>query len=109
MTFDEALKELDECTDDFDVVDATQLVKKLRETYAPTVEMTKVQYDTFNSALKSSKKYENDFILFMDNLDTHSKFNCGTFENELFTFRNDSRYFMQAWLHPECIKVVDDE
>ena len=80
----------------------------LKDTYAPTIKMTKAQYDVFKGALDySSEEGVNDFIYFIDNLDTQSHFYGDIFSKELSAFRNDSRYFMQTWLHPECIKVVD--
>ena len=85
------------------------IISKLKEEYAPTVEMTQAQYDIFNSALAASKEGENDFIYFIENLDTQSHFYGDIFGKELSVFINDSRYLMQAWLHPETIKVVDDD
>ena len=85
----------------------TFLIRELKDTYAPTIEMTQAQYDIFDSALAESKAYENDFIYIIDALEIQSRFNGGIFENELSAYRNDSRYLMQAWLHPECIKVVE--
>lgn len=84
-----------------------RVIYELRNTYAPIIEMTQAQYDIFNSALADSKESENDFIYFIDNLDTQSHFYSDIFGKELSAFRNNSRYFMQAWLHPECIKVVE--
>ena len=81
----------------------------LKDTYAPTIEMTQAQYDIFNSALAASKEGENDFIYFIDNLDTQSHFYGDIFGKELSAYRNDSRYLMQAWLHPETINVVDND
>ena len=83
------------------------LMERLRDIYAPTIEMTQAQYDIFNSALAASKENENDFIYFIDNLDTQSHFYSDIFGKELSAFINDSRYLMQAWLHPETIKVVE--
>ena len=87
----------------------TFLIRELKDTYAPTIEMTQAQYDIFNSALAASKENKNDFIYFIDNLDTQSHFYSDIFGKELSAFINDSRYLMQAWLHPETIKVVDND
>ena len=106
MTFDEVL---DEMNADQEPSESIRFMERLRDIYAPTIEMTQAQYDIFDSALAASKEGENDFIYFIDNLDTQSHFYGDIFGKELSVFINDSRYLMQAWLHPETIKVVDDE
>ena len=106
MTFDEVL---DEMNADQEPSESIRFMERLRDIYAPTIEMTQAQYDIFNSALAASKEGENDFIYFIDNLDTQSHFYGDIFGKELSVFINDSRYLMQAWLHPETIKVVDDD
>ena len=104
MTFDEVL---DEMNADQEPSESIRFMERLRDIYAPTIEMTQAQYDIFNSALAASKESENDFIYFIDNLDTQSHFYGDIFGKELSVFINDSRYLMQAWLHPETIKVVE--
>ena len=104
MTFDEAL---DEMNADQEPSESIRFMERLRDIYAPTIEMTQAQYDIFDSALAASKENENDFIYFIDNLDTQSHFYSDIFGKELSAFINDSRYLMQAWLHPETIKVVE--
>ena len=106
MTFDEVL---DEMNADQEPSESIRFMECLRDIYAPTIEMTQAQYDIFDSALAASKENENDFIYFIDNLDTQSHFYGDIFGKELSVFINDSRYLMQAWLHPETIKVVDDD
>ena len=106
MTFDEVL---DEMNADQEPSESIRFMERLRDIYAPTIEMTQAQYDIFDSALAESKAYENDFIYFIDALEIQSRFNGGIFENELSAYRNDSRYLMQAWLNPETIKVVDND
>ena len=107
MTFDEAINKLE--TQTIGNYEMQEILENLRDIYAPTIEMTQAQYDIFNSALAASKEGENDFIYFIDNLDTQSHFYGDIFGKELSVFINDSRYLMQAWLHPETIKVVDDD
>ena len=104
MTFDEVL---DEMNADQEPSESIRFMERLRDIYAPTIEMTQAQYDIFDSALAASKENENDFIYFIDNLDTQSHFYGDIFGKELSVFINDSRYLMQAWLHPETIKVVE--
>ena len=106
MTFDEVL---DEMNADQEPSESIRFMERLRDIYAPTIEMTQAQYDIFDSALAASKEGENDFIYFIDNLDTQSHFYGDIFGKELSVFINDSRYLMQAWLHPETIKVVDND
>ena len=106
MTFDEVL---DEMNADQEPSESIRFMERLRDIYAPTIDMTQAQYDIFDSALAASKENENDFIYFIDNLDTQSHFYGDIFGKELSVFINDSRYLMQAWLHPETIKVVDDD
>ena len=105
MTFDEAINKLE--TQTIGNYEMQEILENLRDIYAPTIEMTQAQYDIFDSALAESKAYENDFIYFIDGLEIQSRFNGGIFENELSAYRNDSRYLMQAWLHPDTIKVVE--
>ena len=104
MTFDEVL---DEMNADQEPSESIRFMERLRDIYAPTIEMTQAQYDIFDSALAASKENENDFIYFIDNLDTQSHFYGDIFGKELSVFINDSRYLMQAWLHPETIKVAE--
>lgn len=104
MTFDEVL---DEMNADQEPSESIRFMEQLRDIYAPTIEMTQAQYDIFNSALAASKESENDFIYFIDNLDIQSHFYGDIFGKELSVFINDSRYLMQAWLHPDTIKVVE--
>ena len=104
MTFDEVL---DEMNADQEPSESIRFMERLRDIYAPTIEMTQAQYDIFNSALAESKENKNDFIYFIDNLDTQSHFYSDIFGKELSTFINDSRYLMQAWLHPETIKIKE--
>ena len=106
MTFDEVL---DEMNADQEPSESIRFMERLRDIYAPTIEMTQAQYDIFDSALAASKENENDFIYFIDNLDTQSHFYGDIFGKELSVFINDSRYLMQAWLHPETITVVDND
>lgn len=67
------------------------LINELRRTYAPTVEMTDREYKIFKSA-----KVDEDSADWLD---------------EIYWEKVDYNYpkFMQAWLHPETIKVVGDE
>ncbi|MGQ4573326.1 hypothetical protein ACUIJP_04490 [Leuconostoc pseudomesenteroides] len=67
------------------------LITQLKEEYAPTVEMTKRQYHSFK--------------LWKYHTAGWNMTNCAEWaRDEKMTATNA----MQAWLHPETIKVVDD-
>lgn len=79
------------------------LITQLKEEYAPTVEMTKKQYDTF--------KWHKDNLDFSACLGTFQNYNGETrmgikFDNLKGDLADED--IMRAWLHPETIKVVDD-
>lgn len=113
MTFDEALDQLEQLANfevgkttgnirrDFklELGDVRDLLTELREEYAPTVEMTETQM----KQMMSFKQFNSWFSTFMykqglGQLPAFSDFITTQRENEL----------MQAWLHPENIKVVDE-
>lgn len=107
MTFDEALNKLamlsefvgvsSNYRDDF-VVKAQDIILELRDTYAPTIEMTQLQV----AQMMSFKEIGAGFSTFM------YKQGLGqvpAFEDWIKTKREDE--LMQAWLHPETIKVVN--
>lgn len=119
MTFDEAWKRIKELSfpiqvpdeaDDAEVwmSDLIDVFEELRQEYAPTVEMTKKQYEVWNVSLERSKKHKGDFIYFIDVLDDESSFQDNVFREKLEYFIDDSKLLMQAWLHPETIKIVDE-
>lgn len=70
---------------------ANGIIELLREEYAPTIEMTKHDYEIFKQA-----KVDKDSADWLDAIEWN---------------RVDYKYpdFMQAWLHPETIKVIDEE
>jgi hypothetical protein len=100
MTFDEGQELLLENVSEMDVVTLVIYVtESLEDTYAPTIEMTQLQVDQ----MMSFKKIGAGFSTFM------YKQGLGqvpAFEDWIRTKREDE--LMQAWLIPECIKVVDD-
>lgn len=111
MTFDEALKELDDDTrvTDEDGIEYTvgldfgtveSVVEELRETYAQTVEMTQLQVDQMMS-FKAANVGFGTFIY------KQGLGEVPAFKDWIQQDREDE--LMQAWLHPETIKVVDDE
>lgn len=108
MTFDEARRYLIANFENMNLESVISVLSSVREEYAPTVEMTKKQYEVWNISLERSKKHKGDFIYFIDVLDDESSFQDNVFREKLEYFINDSKPLMQAWLHPETIKVVDE-
>lgn len=88
--------------------DVEVIINKIRKEYAPTIEMTKEQYEIFKNALQYTSEHSGDFIYFIDILEGESSFSNDEFKEELVFFINDSKKLMQAWIHPETIKVVDE-
>lgn len=95
MTFDEALNELEPRT--IWSSEMRDLLEQLRQEYAPTVEMTKEQYEILvlsrNNAVNRVDK-----VGLLEFMSAYSLLN-----QEI-----DHLSLMQAWLHPETIKVVDE-
>lgn len=109
MTFDEAENLLLEQNLDDEVASLVAYeMSVLKDTYAPTVRMTQEQYEVWNIALERSKRHEGDFIYFIDVLDDESSYKDDVFREKLKYFINNSKPLMQAWLHPETIKIVDE-
>lgn len=90
----------------------TDVIEDLRQEYAPTVEMTKAQFDQVEYAKKNltasqlprviHKQPEGDWS-YLDELSGH------LFKHQQggMTDKNIED-IMQVWLHPETIKVVDE-
>lgn len=94
MTFDEARRYLIGNFVDMNLEEAISIINSLREEYAPTVEMTKEQYEPFS-------KLAVDEIGDQEELDA--------FVNEELDLGDMTvRKGLNAWLHPETIKVVDE-
>lgn len=91
MTFDEARRYLIGHFENINLEEIISILSSLREEYAPTIEMTKHDYEIFKQA-----KVDKDSADWLDAIEWN---------------RVDYKYpdFMQAWLHPETIKVIDEE
>ena len=108
MTFDEALKAIDEKSDMepysglflIEIEDAKAIVMKLANTYAPTIEMTKNQYLFITSEYEKESVVEAVANLTVDDI-IKEKFHYN------FWSPLSEKQVVQAWLHPECVKVVD--
>lgn len=105
MTFDEVL---DEMNANQEPSEAIEFMERLRDIYAPTIEMTQEQYGVWNVSLERSKKHKGDFIYFIDVLDDESSLQDNILREKLEYFINDSKPLMYAWLYPETIKIVDE-
>lgn len=99
MTFDEALNELEPRT--IWSSEMRDLLEQLRQEYAPTVEMTKRQYAFITSEYERENVVDAVANLTFDDIlkeNFHAKFWEPLAQREV----------VQAWLHPETIKVVDE-
>ncbi|QAR69391.1 hypothetical protein EQI52_06150 [Leuconostoc mesenteroides] len=127
MTFDEALNELEQRT--IWSGEMRDLLEQLREEYAPTVEMPAEGKKYFDSAKKyPDEQLFDSFAIFDSNSKREMQTMLGTddirgltngYQTMAGSFAKNSestdeimkKYtvpFMQAWLHPETIKVVDE-
>ncbi|MBZ5958163.1 hypothetical protein [Leuconostoc gasicomitatum] len=104
-TFDEAIEELrlaipekfyQPTMHDVAVILENQnnVIEKLREEYAPTIEMTKSQHELFVASAEG--------IATQEQLDSFV-------DEELDLGNMTVRKGLNAWLHPETIKVIEEE
>ena len=92
MTFDDARRYLIDHLEDMNLVEVIGILSDIREEYAPTVEMTQRQYDSFERWKYHTAGW--------------NMTNCAEWaEDENMTASNA----MRAWLHPESIKVTNEE
>ena len=132
MTFDEALKiynnpDVEDLIETWEVVD---VIEKLQKEYAPTIEMTARGKKYFDSARKNhhDKELFDTFAIFDKRQQDELEKVYGTADirgltngyqalaGSFFTPSESideilEKYtvpFLQAWLHPETIKVVDE-
>ncbi|MGK4017903.1 hypothetical protein AB0Y21_06495 [Weissella paramesenteroides] len=97
ITFDEALEQLEPRT--IWSSEMRDLLEQLRATYAPTIEMTKNQYLFITSEYEKESVVEAVANLTVDDIikeKFHSNFWAPLTQEQV----------VQAWLHPETIKVV---
>lgn len=94
MTFEEARRYLIGNFENMNLVEVVSVLASVREEYAPTIEMTKGQEITIkNMGQKDS------LLNLLGN-------GTGYFDY-LFWDTLTEKQVVQAWLHPESIKVVD--
>ena len=111
MTFDESRRYLIANFENMNLEAVISVLSSVREEYAPTVKMTEEQ----KNVLVEFKKHWpfTQFISAIEGNYEHSMY----FEKVYKTFRKmridngymiDEDKLMQAWLHPETIKIVDE-
>ena len=100
MTFDEALDQLEPRT--IWSGEMRDLLEQLRQEYAPKVEMTKTDKEMLLYYLENYS-----FYVFIDTVHTSKGNTFGLPANDDFNELSDED-LMQAWLHPETIKIVDE-
>lgn len=101
MTFDEAIKYAKEnsfveemLSNVVELEDVIDILEKLKKEYAPTIEMTKIEKDTLLEYIFGD---EGNF------------FDLVEYETDYSYRKLSTSELMQAWLHPETIKIVGDE
>jgi len=94
MTFDETIEKLKnhDITDLLKNYGIISMVEDLKDNYATDVKMSKAQYRNFMAWKNGSTNFK-DLI-------NRFRFGLGQLSEE---------QLMQAWLHPEIIKIVDEE
>ena len=105
MTFDEAYAYADEYTHtvgDYDEpaigpIEVEEIINGLKETYRPTIEMTQTQYNFF---MGSDGLVDTIGNITIDGI-------VKEYFDEDFWKPLNERDVARAWLHPECVKVVD--
>lgn len=104
MTFDQIVYGLsgNDSNEKMTVSESIRLIEILRQEYAPTIEMTKEQHDYIAPLIKQGKELGATFTEFWEVY----KF-IGASKKIDRTFDRQEQA-IQAWLHPETIKIVDE-
>ncbi|MBU6001428.1 hypothetical protein KQ236_15440, partial [Lactococcus lactis] len=97
MTFDEAIDRIDV---NGTLIDTLGVLQALQQEYAPTVEMTQEQHDYIDPLIQEGKELGATFTEFWEVY----KY-MGASKKLTPAFKNQEQA-MQAWLHPETIKIV---
>ena len=79
------------------------LLEQLRKEYVPTVEMTKEQHDYIYPLIKQGKELGATFTEFWE---VYKFIGASKKVAPAFDIQEQA---MQAWLHPETIKIIDEE
>jgi len=121
MTFDEAIKVLGEglLTDKINFGDSTfvskrnitnldtiQIINDLRKEYAPTINMTQEEYEYF----KTFRYTDSSFTQLSESIMKQGDLvKFGLKSAPLYLMGLPEEQLMQAWLHPESIKVIGEQ
>ena len=102
-------KVLDEMHADQEPSEAIRFMERLRDIYAPTIEMTENQKNAFDKAKRvlNTRDLALNFGQEWTILDEVSGKVFGHGQGEATNEQIEA--IMQAWLHPETIKVVDND
>lgn len=108
MRFDEVETKVENLVGDLNIplgVEGTLLdmIDELRQEYAPTVEMTKTDKEMLIYYLENYS-----FYVFIDTVHTSKGNTFGLPANDDFNELSDED-LMQAWLHPNDIRILDKE
>lgn len=99
MKFEEAIDKIDV---NGTLIDTLGVLQALQQEYAPTIEMTKSHYRQFIDFINRTDFVQTQAVTLHEKTTKYPK------------FLNESiggicgKEFLQAWLHPETIKVVDE-
>lgn len=103
MTFDEAITKFEQDANEYaglvPMEAVYEIILDLHEKYAPTVEMTQEQYQQFIDFRKRTDSVQTHAVTLHD-----KKTKYPEFLNDLVGGVY-GRLFLQAWLHPETIKI----
>jgi len=105
MTFDEAIEHFKNNTDISGIAvfldDVEDTLKEMRDEYAPTVEMTKRHRDNLIDMKNEGYSF----------FETIADIDSGVLIREFDSYWNPLTVdeLMQAWLHPDTIKVVGED
>jgi len=108
MKFNEAIDEVrshentyDETSGTMQTFSVLDMIDELREEYAPTIEMTKIQYNYIAPLIKEGQELGATFTEFWEVY----KF-IGASKKITPAFKSQEQA-MRVWLHPETIKEVE--
>lgn len=116
MKFDEAIEELENSYFEgvspklITLSDALMVINQLRQEYAPTIEMTKAQYETLMYYKHNEENHANPLAQLLLSLyeDVGGGDDWGLYDGWDVDEESELVLYVEAWLHPETIKVVDE-
>ena len=103
MTFDEAIDKIDI---NGTLIDTLGVLQALQQEYAPTIEMTKEQARVLDE-YREPDLYDGDYAFYVFFDETCVPRLNSMIDTSLYDSLTEAQ-LMQAWLHPETIKVKGD-